>query len=261
MPSIRPGLVSITFRKLSPNAIIDLSREAGLAGIEWGADVHVPPGEGRIASEVGQATRAAGLAVAAYGSYYRAGPGLQDETAFDAVLESARMLGAPLIRVWAGPKQPVAEATEQDWKDAVEDARRIAGLAGPLGIRIAFEYHGGTLTEWPETASRLMSECDHANIDTLWQPINGAPVDTCLDALHRVGPRIANLHVFHWGAGFQERFALAEGKDRWLQYLEAVSRYPREGRFALLEFVRDDDPRQLIADAATLREWLAGSSD
>ncbi|MGJ3243695.1 MAG: sugar phosphate isomerase/epimerase family protein [Opitutales bacterium] len=258
MSTFRPGLVSITFRKLSTDAIIELCQEAGLEGIEWGGDVHVPPGEGKTASEVGKATRDAGLNVAAYGSYYRAGPGLRDESKFDAVLESARMLGAPLIRVWAGPRQPVAEATEQDWKDAFEDAKRIAALAEPLGIQIAFEYHGGTLTEWPETASRLMSGCDHPNIDTLWQPINGAPLDTNLDALHRVGPRIANLHVFHWGDGSQDRYALAAGEERWKAYLEAVEQYPRDGRWALLEFVKEDDPRQCVEDAATLRSWLAG---
>ena len=39
---IRGGLVSITFRKLSPRAIIDLVTRANLIGIEWGGDVHVP---------------------------------------------------------------------------------------------------------------------------------------------------------------------------------------------------------------------------
>jgi hypothetical protein len=42
---IQTGLVSITFRQLSPPAIIDLVRQAGLEGIEWGGDVHVPHGD------------------------------------------------------------------------------------------------------------------------------------------------------------------------------------------------------------------------
>ena len=38
---IYPGLVSITFRKLQPDAIIKLVAQAGLTGIEWGGDVYV----------------------------------------------------------------------------------------------------------------------------------------------------------------------------------------------------------------------------
>ena len=34
-----PGLVSITFRPLSPREIVDLVAEAGLKAIEWGGVV------------------------------------------------------------------------------------------------------------------------------------------------------------------------------------------------------------------------------
>ncbi len=41
----RAGLVSVTFRQLSPEEIVRVAREAGLTVIEWGGDVHVPPGD------------------------------------------------------------------------------------------------------------------------------------------------------------------------------------------------------------------------
>ena len=99
---IRGGLVSITFRKLSPRAIIDLVTRANLIGIEWGGDVHVPHGEIRVTRDVAQMTRDAGLLVASYGSYYRVGVSEADGLAFARVLESAIALGAPTLRVWAG---------------------------------------------------------------------------------------------------------------------------------------------------------------
>ena len=37
-----PGLVSVTFRKLSRTEIAGLMVNAGLSAIEWGGDVHVP---------------------------------------------------------------------------------------------------------------------------------------------------------------------------------------------------------------------------
>jgi len=60
----KTGLVSITFRKLNTDEIIDLVQRSGLEGIEWGGDVHVPHGNIDNAQEVGRKTREAGINVA-----------------------------------------------------------------------------------------------------------------------------------------------------------------------------------------------------
>jgi len=39
---IKGGIVSVTFRNLSPERIISLVSEGGLSAVEWGGDVHVP---------------------------------------------------------------------------------------------------------------------------------------------------------------------------------------------------------------------------
>ncbi len=44
MTGIRAGLCSVTFRALPPERIVALAAAAGLDVIEWGGDVHVPPG-------------------------------------------------------------------------------------------------------------------------------------------------------------------------------------------------------------------------
>ena len=41
-----PGLVSVTFRQLSPEDIIDITYASGLKAVEWGSDVHLPAGKG-----------------------------------------------------------------------------------------------------------------------------------------------------------------------------------------------------------------------
>ena len=152
---IRSGLVSITFRKLSPHTIIDLVTRAGLTGIEWGGDVHVPHGEIDVAREVAQMTRDAGLLVAAYGSYYRVGVSEADGLAFERVLETAMALGAPTVRVWAGNRGS-ADADESYRAAVVDDARRIAVLAHAAGITVSFEYHRNTLTDTNASAHRLL---------------------------------------------------------------------------------------------------------
>src|SRR4051794_38844460 len=66
-------LVSVAFRHLSPKDVVALVRQAELNSIEWGGDVHVPPGELGVADEVARLMHDAGLIVASYGSYYRVG--------------------------------------------------------------------------------------------------------------------------------------------------------------------------------------------
>ena len=97
-----PGLVSISFRDRTPTELIAASVRAGLQGIEWGGDIHVPHGNLNVAREVAARTREAGLQVAAYGSYYRVGRDETRQEAFAQILDTAVALQAPLIRVWAG---------------------------------------------------------------------------------------------------------------------------------------------------------------
>ena len=146
MPALIPGLVSITFRNLSPQEIVDLVVKAGLSSIEWGGDIHVPHGDIAQAKKVRQQTLDAGLSVAAYGSYYRIGVSEGKGLPFASVLESAVALGAPTIRVWAGEKGS-AETTAVERAAIVADAIRIAELAQAQNVAISLEYHGGTLTD------------------------------------------------------------------------------------------------------------------
>jgi sugar phosphate isomerase/epimerase len=253
---IRPGLVSISFRKLSVPEILDLCVRAGLEGIEWGGDVHVPHGDVAIAEQAAKTTADAGLEVAAYGSYYRVGEAA-DNPDFADVLASAKALGAPLIRVWAG-KRGSADADDAYRVLVVEDLRRICSLAEREGIVVACEFHGGTLTDTDSSAVALYQEADHANLQAYWQPPVAQGVEYCLEGLQSMLPRLCNLHMFHWTHrdGKRVREPLAAGKAVWDQYL-ALAKQAEGEHWGLLEFVRDDDPEQLVADAATLRQWLA----
>lgn len=250
---ISTGLVSITFRQLTPEAIISLVREAGLRGIEWGGDVHVPHGNLARAREVGELTREAGLEVAAYGSYFRAGHSEEAGLPFSQVLDSALELGAPVIRVWAGSAGSATVDNEARWR-VVSDLRRIAEFAAKAGVRIATEFHGGTLTDTNESANQLLVEVDHANLYSYWQPLMGMTDEICLEAIGQLAPRLSHLHVYHWDSP-QERCLLVEGAERWQKFLQAADAIPGD-RYAMLEFVKDDAPENFLGDAATLREWL-----
>jgi 3-dehydroshikimate dehydratase len=253
---LRPGLVSISFRQLSPEEIVRHCVEARLEGIEWGGDVHVPHGDVLKAREVRRMTEDAGLEVSAYGSYYRLAASEGQGLSFEPVLASAVELGAGLIRVWPGVKGS-AQATDEERRAVIDDARRIAALAASAGRQIAFEYHGGTLTDTNESAQALLAALPEESVTTLWQPPNGRDADYCLEGLEAILPRVSGVHVFHWGPeGFKDKRPLAEGKDRWSRYLQALRRDGRE-RWACLEFMpENDNPALLAREAATLRGLL-----
>lgn len=256
---ISPGLVSVTFRALAPAEIINLVRQAGLRGIEWGGDIHVPHGNLARARAVRALTHAAGLTVAAYGSYYRAAKSEADGLPFGRVLETAVELGAPLIRVWAGPAAS-ADASDAQRAEVAADLRRIAGLAAAARVGVSLEYHSGTLTDTGDSALRLVQDVNHPNLRTYWQPPLGVETDRNLHDLRRLLPWLTHLHVYHWRSVTPiEKLPLAAGTDRWRQFLDLAATVPGD-RYALLEFVEGDAPVNFLRDAATLKDWLRPSA-
>ena len=240
--SVVPGLVSVTFRQLTPEEVIALAAKHGMVAIEWGGDVHVPTGELAVARDVAARCADVGIAVEAFGSYYRAAGD------FEPVLETALALGAPRIRVWAGQR---GSAEETDRAAVVDDLRRVAELAAAAGIEIAVEYHANTLTDTLSSALELFAEVPA--LRPYWQPPVGSTVADARQAVPALMPVAA--HVFSWD-DTGDRLPLAARADLWVPVLRELSAMPGT-RHALLEFVRHDDPVAFAEDAAVLRDWLS----
>jgi sugar phosphate isomerase/epimerase len=250
---IYSGLVSVTFRQLSPEQIIDLVKQAGLDGIEWGGDIHVPHGDLKQAAELRRLTEQAGLATSAYGSYYRVGHSEAEGLSFQEVLATAIELGAPTIRVWAG-RQGSAEASAAYRAQVAADSRRIAELSAAHQLTVAYEYHANTLTDHHESAVRLLQEADHPNLSTFWQPPNQADQAERLAGLNAILPKLTHIHIFNWDSQ-RNRFPLAGAEAAWTAFLETIRQTGRD-HYASLEFVQNDDPENFRRDAQTLKQWL-----
>jgi hypothetical protein len=151
-------------------------------------------------------------------------------------------LGAARIRIWAGDV-PSAVATPGH-RAAVADAAREAAARG---IDVAFEFHGGTLTDDVGSALALV---DASGVPCYWQPPQDMPDEQALAGLRRL-PDVAAVHVFSWWPG-NTRLRLRERADLW----RAVFAHFTDGD-ALLEFVPDDDPDLVAAEAEELRRVSA----
>jgi 3-dehydroshikimate dehydratase len=251
---IYPGLVSVTFRNLNPSEIIGLVQKARLKSIEWGGDIHVPHGDLQQARTVYDRTIDAGISIAAYGSYYRAGISETKGLPFESVLETALELHTPKIRVWAGNKGS-NEADSLFRNAVIEDLRRIGMMAERYTITIDVEYHNRTLTDTIESAADLFRIVHHHNIFSYWQPPNGTTFDHRLQSLSASLPYLSNIHVFNWCNGKSDQTRLEEGKEQWLEYFRIVSQTGRN-HHALIEFVRDDTPESFLSDASALRKMI-----
>ncbi|MBA4775458.1 MAG: sugar phosphate isomerase/epimerase [Rhizobiales bacterium] len=255
MRFFEPGLCSVTFRSLSPQAVIDLAAANGIKAIEWGADIHVPPGDLENARDVAARTAEAGLSVSSYGSYIFAPDSTPEDVA--AVLETAKALGAGHIRIWPGSrKRPSADYSPGERRAAAEALTTIARRAHDDGITIGLEYHPNSLTDTLPSALQLMQDLPMPNLFFYWQPAPGLPLEDALTEISALGPRICHLHVFAWLAD-ASRLPLHERADYWRACVDALpgSEWTKTA-YAMLEFVKGDDIEQFAEDAAVLGDIL-----
>jgi 3-dehydroshikimate dehydratase len=258
--ALRPGLCTVSFRALEPAEVVERAAAAGVEALEWGGDVHVPHGDLAPARRAADATAAAGLTVVSYGSYLFLDDGVGDH--LDAVLDTARELGAPGVRVWC-PFGVDADATEADRAVVTAAAARAAAAAAEQGLHLTVEFHGGTLTATAASARRLLDDVDSPALLSAWQPPYWDPrSDADEDAdIALLGPRLSHVHVYDWDAD-GTRHPLARSAPRWAARLavatDAGAAAVAAGvpRSALIEFVPDDDPAVLAAEVATVRRLL-----
>jgi sugar phosphate isomerase/epimerase len=238
-------------RQLSVEEVARLAAEAGLRAIEWGGDVHVPPGDDAAVRRAVIATEVAGLECASYGSYLLADGDGAKETAV-RVLDTAVALGAPNVRVWTPfGVEPGSPRTGE----VVDALTTIAALAGERDLRIGDEHHAHTLTATVASTLDVLAAVDAANVFSYWQPPYWLPVrEPGADAadVARLGDHLSHLHVYEWATA-EDRRPLTDGDARWRAVLAALDDRPR---VAFLEFVAADDPRVLLDDARTLHAWL-----
>jgi sugar phosphate isomerase/epimerase len=257
---IHTGLCSITFRELTPQRIVQLVAEADLDGIEWGGDVHVPHGDQTRAREVRAMTIDAGIKIVSYGSYYEAGVSEKKYLPFESVLATARELGAPNIRIWAGDRGS-QQANPAFIQDVVADSLRIAEMAAKESTTVSYEYHKETLTDTLALTLELLKAVNHQNLHCYWQPPLNSNVEQNLDAIEQLSPWLSNIHVYKWLFGPPlQQLPLKQGTEEWPVYLSALV-HNNQQTYALLEFVVDNSPAQFLEDARILKSWLLQIKD
>jgi sugar phosphate isomerase/epimerase len=244
------GLVSISFRGLTTDEILGYVREASLDAIEWGGDVHVPAGNIDVAEKVGMKTRASGLLIPEYGSYYRLGVNAEEE--LDAVVASAKALGTDTVRIWAYNKSS-ARVSDEEYEAVVASAKRICQKYPE--IVFCTECHNYTLTDDCDKHLKLLKDVGMENFKTFWQPNQLKSFAYNQRSAELLAPYTKAVHVFSWEG--DRKLPLIDHRDRWIAYLNAFLPQSRERDMHLMfEFMHDNRAETLAETAKQLRAIL-----
>ena len=114
------GVVSVSFRPLSPEEILQGMVKAGLKNIEWGSDVHAPCTDDARLDELVELMKKYDITCSSYGAYYRLGVNSIEE--FPDYLKATKKLGTNIIRNWAG-KGRLEEMTPEWRQMIIEEAK------------------------------------------------------------------------------------------------------------------------------------------
>ena len=241
------GLVSVSFRAKEPRDILCAMRDAGLAQIEWGSDIHAPCHDLARIDELAALQREFGITCSSYGTYFRLGQ--TPVTELEPYILAAKRLGTNVLRVWCGT-QSGADMTKDEVNALLADCRAAAALAQKHGVTICTECHLRTFTERPEDALALMQAVDSPHFRTYWQPFQTRTVEQNLAYLRALAPYVTHLHVFQWKGA--DRFPLADGIAEWQAYLALLD----TPHTLLLEFMPDDRLETLAREADALRQMI-----
>lgn len=243
------GMTSLTFREESVETVIRNAKEAGIEGIEWGvSDGHMALCNKERAEKIKKLSAKNNLEIFSLGSYCRM---LSKEECDDA-LKTAVMLGAPIIRVWAGAKSPES-GDDEYFNEIVENTIYMAEKAEKYNIVLGFECHMNTLTEVPEVAIRLIEKVSKKNVGMYWQPLVRYSPEENVSVRKKITPYlVGNIHIHNYSVekGYQP---LSEIEDRLNLYYQDIKDKDYK---VMIEFVKDSSLSNLISDAETLRKVL-----
>ena len=243
----RSGLVSISFRDLAPEVIIQETVNANLESIEWGSDVHAPYHDTVRLKQIAELQKQHNISCCSYGTYFRLGFSPIEE--LPQIIHAAKLLGTNILRIWAGRKK-ASDYTEAERANFFDLCKEAAAIAEGCGITLCLECHRRSYTETKEGALELMETVHSPNFRMYWQPNPDISLADNLDYITALNPYITHIHVFNWSE--DQRYPLEEGLDIWRQYLSALS----GNHHLLLEFMPDDRIESLASEAKVLQEFL-----
>ena len=240
---LHTGLVSISFRSLSCEELIEHLIKCGLKNVEWGSDVHAPVDNEERLYEIKKLMDEKGINCCSYGSYFRISvTPLEDIYKY---IKAAKILGTNIIRLWCG-NRGTAVITKEEKEKLFADCKALSKIAEEEDVIFCMECHNDTYTDNVNTALELMQEINNEHFRMYWQPNQFKTFEENMYYAKTLSSYTYHLHVFNWAG--HDRFPLIDAVKTWKDYLTNF-----EGeRYLLLEFVPDDKIETLPIETEAL---------
>lgn len=254
---IRLGLCSGACITRDVKGVLALARAARIEGVEWTADAPSHADDLPAASQAMIATLEAGLATVSFATLYRAGVEDSGFARFDALLNVASAMQAPIMRLFAragvkdGTRSPLAE-----------ELRQLGDRAARKGITLCLSLGRGTSLDRYDRAVSLVAAVDHDFVRLAWEDLPGASAKEATAALEEAGA-LAGLVVARCADRSGTPRPIAGDEGHWLERIRAFRRAapdPGMSSFLLLASARPEGKAgedSLIADANALRAIIA----
>ena len=245
MKKYNTGLVSISFRSLTPEQIVDYMVGAGLRYVEWGSDVHAKKDDIETLQRIAALQQQKDIICSSYGTYFRLGQDPLSE--LPQYIAAAKMLGTNILRLWCGNKKST-DYTAEEKAAFLQECCAAARIAEENGVIFCMECHNNSYTQLLEGALELMEAVNSPAFRMYWQPNQNNSIAENIDYAARIAPYTVHIHAFKWIGS--AKYPLAEGAADWTEYLKVF-----EGEHGLLlEFMPDDSPERLTQEAAPLNQ-------
>lgn len=246
---LKLGLTSVTFRELGADDIIQYCKKCGLSSIEWGGDIHVLPGDIKTAESLKAETNNAGVCVSSYGSYFRLGK--NDD--ISKYIETAKALGANIIRIWSGSKASNL-ITETEYSVLLEETKSVCRATREENIQIAFEYHNDTFTDSKASALRLIGDASCENLGMYFQYDPWISYKENEDTLKAFLPYLKMVHVFYLDSNWQ-RYSIKDGEKIWRSFIKILHENNADV-YLLFEFLKNPNLHGLKEETEIMKKLL-----
>ena len=243
------GLVSVSFRKHTPEEIVAEAKKCGLSYIEWGSDIHAPCNDLDKLKNIKKLCDENGIICSSYGTYFKIGVTPKDE--IYNYINAAKILGTNILRLWCGTKKS-ADYTPDEKAELFRECRALAEVAEAENVVFCMECHSGTYTEILDGAVELMEKVNSKNFRMYWQPNQFKSDEENFKYAEIIAKFTEIIHVFNWTA--DQWLPLSGGIEIWKKYLSFFNGTQK----LLLEFMPDNRIESLQVETLALREIAKG---
>jgi sugar phosphate isomerase/epimerase len=217
---MRIGIFGRTFPGGEPEAVLDSVAAARFDSVHWNmASAGLPSmpddvPEG-LPERVASAARARGLTVAGVsGTYNMIHPDPAERQRgrrrLGVVIEAAREMGAPLVTLCTGTRDPEDQwrghpgnGEPEAWRELLSELEQIVPLAEAAGLKLGVEPETANVVSGPEQAARLLEEIRSSSLAVVLDPANLFETmpgpdprrDRVARAVDLLGPWIAMVHA------------------------------------------------------------------